>query len=519
MKTSLKNILAGNNVPKGVKKSSVTEDIMPSLPCNNRRGFFKNTGMIFGGISLGSFLFSSSEDAIAQVTSRVNRSSSPSDLKITDMRYCILQLDPDGGSRNPIIRIDTNQGISGLGEVRDAADERYALFLKSRILGENPCNVEMLFKIIKQFGYHGRQGGGVSAVEMALWDLTGKAYGVPCWQLLGGRYRDKVRLYSYIPVSGKGGPDMNIDQFKKDIKQRIGEQGFTWLKFYPSLETIEHIPGTTVNSKFWSMPQYHNFMSYYRTKQPFTQQQITEKGLDALSEYVGTIRNVIGYEIPLSADGFGNYDLNNCIRVGQALDPYRLAWLEDMLSWEMTEQWKILTDSINTPTLTGEDIYLKEEFIRICDAHSTDMIHPDLATSGGILETKKIGDYAQEKGVPMAMHSSGSPILFMANVHCAAATQNFLALEMTTQAVDNPWWGNLVTTTDGRKLTDKGFANVPVSAPGLGIELNEEEVKEHLYPSDTSYFVPTTEWNDLRSSDHLWSGRFTIGQKTGIIHK
>jgi L-alanine-DL-glutamate epimerase-like enolase superfamily enzyme len=119
----------------------------------------------------------------------------------------------------------------------------------------------------------------------------------------------------------------------------------------------------------------------------------------------------------------------------------------------------------------------------------------------------------------MAMHSSGSPILFMANVHCAAATQNFLALEMTTQAVDNPWWKNLVKTTDGRRLVDKGFANVPLSAPGLGIELNEEEIKKHLYPDDTSYFAPTPEWNDLRSSDHLWSGRFTIGQKTGIIHK
>jgi len=119
------------------------------------------------------------------------------------MRYCVITLSNTEITRNPIIRIDTNQGIYGLGEVRDGADERYALFLKSRILGENPCNVEMLFKIIKQFGYHGRQGGGVSGVEMALWDLAGKAYGVPCWQLLGGRYRDTIRLYAYVPESIK----------------------------------------------------------------------------------------------------------------------------------------------------------------------------------------------------------------------------------------------------------------------------------------------------------------------------
>ena len=122
---------------------------------DSRRKFLKRSSALFGGVSLGSFMFSSTEDAIAQTTSKVNRLSNPSELKITDMRYCVLQLDQNGGSRNPIIRIDTNQGIYGLGEVRDAADERYALFLKSRILGENPCNVELLFKIIKQFGNHG----------------------------------------------------------------------------------------------------------------------------------------------------------------------------------------------------------------------------------------------------------------------------------------------------------------------------------------------------------------------------
>src|SRR5690606_18184 len=121
-----------------------------------------------------------------------------------------------------------------------------------------------------------------------------------------------------------------------------------------------------------------------------------------------------------------------------------------MLSWEMTEQLKILTDSLETPIMTGEDIFLKEGFIQLCNAHAVDIIHPDLATAGGIVETKKIGDYAEEKGISMALHASGSPVLLMANVHCAAATQNFLALEMTTQAVDNPWWENLVITTDGR---------------------------------------------------------------------
>ena len=118
--------------------------------------------------------------------------SAPTDLKITDMRIAEIT---DVVFRTPNVRIYTNQGIVGPSDVRDGAAKEYALFLKSRLLGENPGNVERLFKKIRQSGHHGRQGGGVSGVEMALWDLAGKAYNVPVYQLLGGKYRDRVRVY------------------------------------------------------------------------------------------------------------------------------------------------------------------------------------------------------------------------------------------------------------------------------------------------------------------------------------
>ena len=151
---------------------------------NDRRNFLKKTAL--GGIGLSGFAGYSFEDTVAHTTGKVNRASAPSELKITDMRYVLTNV--MGGTA--IIRIDTNQGIHGLGEVRDAADVRYALMLKSRILGENPCNVEKIFKSIKQFGGPSRQAGGVCAVEMALWDLCGKAYNVPAlaiagWQISG----------------------------------------------------------------------------------------------------------------------------------------------------------------------------------------------------------------------------------------------------------------------------------------------------------------------------------------------
>jgi L-alanine-DL-glutamate epimerase-like enolase superfamily enzyme len=154
------------------------------------------------------------------------------------MRYCVVQ----NVGRTPLLRIDTNQGIYGLGEVRDGADERYALMLKSRLLGQNPCNVEMLFKTIKQFGGHGRQAGGVCGVEMALWDLCGKAYEVPAWQLLGGRYRDKVRLYADTPES------RDLEEFKQKVRYRMEDQGYTWLKMDISIAALRDINGATVNS-------------------------------------------------------------------------------------------------------------------------------------------------------------------------------------------------------------------------------------------------------------------------------
>src|SRR6476646_601004 len=185
----------------GLKDPVLTEDTSATSKVekneNGRRSFLKKSTL--GGIALGgAFMFTPVEEIIAQSTQKVSRFSGPSDLKITDMRYCVTTV----LGRTAIIRIDTNQGIYGLGEVRDGADERYALLLKSRILGENPCNVEMIFKKIRQFGGQARQAGGVCGVEMALWDIVGKAYNVPAWQLLGGRYRDKIRLYADTPEAG-----------------------------------------------------------------------------------------------------------------------------------------------------------------------------------------------------------------------------------------------------------------------------------------------------------------------------
>ncbi len=145
----------------------------------------------------------------ASLEQNVNTHSRPSDLRITDMvTICLAGLPMDC----IVIRIDTNQGISGYGEVRDWGSKNYALMLKSRILGENPCNIDKIFRKIKQFGHHARQGGGVSAVEMALFDLAGKAYGVPAYQLAGGKFRDKILCYADTPTDND--PAAMAEQFE-----------------------------------------------------------------------------------------------------------------------------------------------------------------------------------------------------------------------------------------------------------------------------------------------------------------
>ncbi len=499
MKSVLKHIIAKNKKEENDYKLARQAEIENPKTTDARRDFLKKTAL--GGIAMTGMMGLGIEDTIAQTTSKVSRMSAPSDLKITDMRYALTSV--MGGTA--IIKIETNQGIYGLGEVRDAADVRYALFLKSRILGENPCNVEKIFKSIKQFGGPSRQAGGVCGVEMALWDICGKAYNVPAWQLLGGRYRDKVRMYADTPEAS------SPEEQKRLIEYRTKEQGYTWLKMDVSIGELRGKPGTVVNGKFWEndkgvLAQWgdrRNMMSYGNTMHPFTQVQITEKGLDELAQIVENVRNMVGYEIPISTDHYGHFDLNNGIRLAKKLDKYRLAWFEDMVPWQYHEQWKTITQAIETPTTTGEDIYLLNDFKPLIENRSVDIIHPDLASSGGLLETKRIGDYAEEYGIAMAMHQAGTPVSFMSNVHCAAATQNFLALEH--HSVDLPWWEDLVTTVGGFKMIDKGFATVPLTAPGLGIELNEDVVKEHLHPSDKSFFKSTKEWDELRSHDRTYS--------------
>jgi L-alanine-DL-glutamate epimerase-like enolase superfamily enzyme len=444
----------------------------------------------------------------------VNTCSRPSDLKITDMRFTDIVGAP---MHLTLMKIYTNQGLVGLGEVRDGANRVYAEMLKDRILGENPCDVDRLFRRIKQFGGHARQAGGVCGVEVALWDLAGKAYGVPVYQMLGGKFRDRIRIYCDTHVHGKHtGADM-----VRALKRRM-DMGFTFLKMDLGIGELFGEPDTICAplgfiDQMRSRGRWDGYnegdpahrrmarnrdYDTFNIAHPFTGIQLTEKGFDLLEQYVSEVRGVIGYEIPLAIDHFGHLGIDDCVKLCRRIEKYNIAWAEDMIPWQLTSQYARLSAATTVPICTGEDIYLKENFKPLLEAGGVQIIHPDILSSGGILENKKIGDMAQEYGVAMAIHMAESPVSAMACAHSAAATENFLVCE--NHSVDSDWWDGIVTGAP-EKIVENGYIKVP-DKPGLGPDdYNDEVLREHLHPDYPELWVSTERWDKNWSHDRLWS--------------
>ena len=454
----------------------------------------KNNGSMFGrrellqtsALAMGARLLSN--ESAEAYPKGVNTHSSPSELKITDLRVATVA--KPGPSPCPIIRIDTNQGVYGLGEVRDGASPTYALFLKSRIVGENPLQLDKVFHEIKQFGGHARQGWRRFSHRDGLVGHHRKSLQRASVSLLEAASFATRFAFTRIPRS----PTIRTFMPKNEGAQGsdgtdLAEDGFG------NRNGGGHSPGTV------TIPTDIEQWKPHQLPHPLLAMEVTDKGIAMLEEYVAAVRGAVGMEIPLSMDHLGHLGVKSIIRLGKAYEKYNLSWMEDVIPWNFTDLLKQISLESPTPILTGEDIYLKEPFEVLCDNHAIGKIQPDLATSGGILETHKIGDMAEGYGVPMALHYAGTPIGCMASVHCAAATQNFLALE--NHSLDVSWWSLLVEEGAKTPIVNHGWIEVP-DRPGLGVTLNEDVVREHLAPG-SGYFEPTPQWDQERSWDRLWS--------------
>ncbi len=390
--------------------------------------------------------------------SPINKYSSPSGLKITDMRACRVAANYD----YPLIKLYTNQGVYGLGEVRDAGVGGIALILKSHLIGRNPLDIEANLRAIRQFSNHGRMGGGYSAVDMALHDIAGKVYSVPAYRLLGPRVRDRIRIYA--DTTDHKDPKVYAERMRKRK-----DLGITFFKMDLHSNLVADRPGA-LNERGVA----------------------TEKGLAYLCEYIEAIRDAVGWGVPLAADHFGPLTVNDAIQYAKAFEKYRLSWAEDMVPWTNWQGLKEIKANTTTPILTGEDIFgLERGFDVFLDNQAVDAIHPDIETSGGLLETKRIADAASRAGIDVAMHHAGSPVGAYAGYHCASTFRSLLAME--NHALDMPWWQDLVSGVR-KPIVDKGYVAVPDS-PGLGLELNDSVVREHL--RRPGYFEPTPVFDEM----------------------
>ncbi len=426
-----------------------------------RRSMFSK---IAGAAALGTAVSGERADGQAIRQGGVNRNSSPSQLKITDMRAIRIASNYD----YPIIKIETNQGVYGLGEVRDAGNEGMALILKPHLVGKNPLQIEPILDSIKNFASQRRFGGGYSAVDIALHDIAGKVYGVPAWRLLGSQYRNRIRCYC----------DTDSTTSPKIIAERmIARQklGFTFFKMDLTPSMIRDRPGA-VNANGAA----------------------TNKGLEMYGEFLQAVRDALG-PVPLATDHYGRLDVNDSIRHARAFEKYELAWIEDPLqvgalgTGDAPRNWrayKEIKESTTTPVNTGESLFgLEEGFRPFIENNAVDIIHPDPLTSGALRETKRIADFASMYGIPTAIHFAGSPVGCMAAVHMISTIKDFVAME--NHAVDIPWWGDLVTGVE-KPILQNGYIAVP-ETPGIGVELNEEVCRAHL--RIPGYFEPTPEYD------------------------
>lgn len=421
----------------------------------NRRTFVRKSAGLAGLATTSGLAFNPAQTA-----------SRPSNLRITDIRGCMVRA---GGENYPIIKIYTNQDVYGLGEVRDSGRLSQAFIYKSFLVGRDPLNIEGVLRRIKPLAGQSRAGGGYSAIDMALCDIAGKVLGIPAYRLLGSKRRSQVTAYCDTPS------ERDRDVYMEKIQLRV-DKGFTHYKMDLQKRLIRDKPDA------------------------FAGESPTDKGLGYWGELVAGARDIIGWDKVLGADHFGYLTVDDGIRLGKAMEQYSLAYIEDVISYTRQNSIqlnKMVTEGSPTPTLHGEDLFSIETFRPWVENHAVDIIHPDMETSGGIIETKRIAEYANMYGIPVMFHFAGSPVGCMASVHCASLVDDFISME--NHAVDVPWWDDLVTGVE-KPIINRGMYTVP-ETPGIGVELNEEVVKEHLITP--GYFEPTTMYDKPMVGTHF----------------
>ena len=366
-------------------------------------------------------------------------------MKITHIGSVLLK--PTGWV---LIKVKTDEGITGIGEAyhgagvhQIAVDER----LTRPLIGQDPRNVDKLFRDMMSSMsasgfYQGAVMSAISGIESALWDITGQAAGVPIWQLLGGKFRDKIRIYNDCHAGETETPEAYAAKARE-----VEARGFTAIKF-----DIDPLPSRR--------DRYNRCISN-----------------DDIAHYVDVVtavRENLDSNTDLAIDAHWFYAPVDILKVAHAFEDLDLLWLEDPIPPENIAAMEGVTKSTRTPICTGENFYTRFGFRDLIETQAADIISPDMAKAGGLLEGRRIADLADMYYIPIAPHNIGSPVQTVANCHVMAAVPNFLVLEF--HHLDNAFWEGIINEGP---LIQEGHIDVP-NLPGLGVTLNEDLLKNNF---------------------------------------
>ncbi|GAB3522525.1 mandelate racemase/muconate lactonizing enzyme family protein [Emticicia fontis] len=417
----------------------------------NRRNFFQKAAV---SSALAATSFSTFGNEYIKAIDRAPKSSAPSDLKITDIKAGYIR-----GGHSLFVKIYTNQGIVGHGEGVDATPGTYYLVksMGRRIQGQNPLNVNRLFETIRKSGFfEGAQSGMfvavLTAIETALWDVAGKALGVPVYQLLGGKFRDTVRVYMDTALYQNQLP--KPEDFAKAAREAV-DMGFTAVKF--------------------DLDQGNDPNKYDRFNWTASPAE-----LQRMYDQMAAARKEVGPKIDICADMHGRYDASTGERAAKLLEPLGLMWLEEPIPAENTDAYKKITASTSTPICAGENHYLAYGFRPLLESGAVDIIMPDLQKCGGLGEGQRIANLANLYYVPFAPHMVASYLGAMACAHVCASVPNFMIMEWQIYFHKDPMFKEIVTFK-GDMVEKNGFIRVR-DEPGIGVEINEEGMKKYATP-------------------------------------
>ncbi|HEX2527362.1 MAG TPA: mandelate racemase/muconate lactonizing enzyme family protein [Geminicoccus sp.] len=397
-------------------------------------------------------------------------------MKIVDLRCAVID-------KHPIVRIVTDEGISGYGQIEFWKPylKPHVLSLRDRLLGLDPTNVENVMRRIRFRGAFKPWGSAISAIEMALWDVAGKAAGLPVHKLLGGKVRDRVRVYNggrRFPFAGQEPED-----YAEDLRRMMAlPEGFTIIKQPISF----HSPmARKVEDYHYGEVSQQAFPGLRDTG------LMTERGFKHTLACVEAMKEVAGDRIGLALDCGPGWTLPDAQRFAKAVEPLNLLWLEDMLTGDQipfvnAEVYRDLTTSTTTPIHTGEQIYLRQNFKELIERRAVDVLGPDPCDVGGIAELKWVAEYADLHGILFAPHGTANGLLGLAALLQVSATlpDNFIAFECPI--ADPDWWGDIVTGLPSPIVRD-GFIEV-WDSPGMGVDFVVQEARRYLREEDAAFF-------------------------------